>query len=70
MHGHEQNNSVVKGAAGAIELMDSTSKFTRWMVAGPEMTRVIGKFEESVESIKEKQSKGPTVKHQEQVKSG
>ena len=68
-HAHEQNDSVVKGDIGPIELINS-SKFTRWMVKGSEMTRVIGKFEESVESIKKKQSKGPNVKHQEQVKSG
>ena len=68
-HAHEQNNSVVKGDGGAIGLMDDTSKLTRWMVAGPEMAIVIGEFEESAEWIKKKQSKGPDVKHHEQVKS-
>ncbi len=39
------------------------------MVAGPGLDRVIGEFEESVESIVQKKSKGPDVKHHEQVKS-
>ena len=39
------------------------------MVAGPEMARVIGEFEDSVQSLKQKQSQGPDIKHHEQVKS-
>jgi len=39
------------------------------MVAGPEMARVIGEFNDSVENIREKQSKGPDIKHHDQVKS-
>ena len=41
----------------------------RWMVAGPEMARVISELEDSVQSLKQKQSQGSDVKHHEQVKS-
>ena len=68
-HAQEQNISVVKGDGGAIGLTENSSQLMRWMVAGPEMARVIGEFEDSIESIKQKQSKGPHVKHHEQVKS-
>ena len=39
---HEQNNSIVKGEGGAIGLAEHSSQLMRWMVAGPEMARVIG----------------------------
>ena len=54
----------MKSDAGAIGLMDYISKLTRWVVAGPVKANL-----KSVESIKT-QSKGPIVKHQEQLKSG
>ena len=41
----------------------------RWMVAGPEMARVIGEFEDSVQSLRQKQSQGPDIKYHKQVKS-
>ena len=68
-HAHEQNNAYIKGDGGPIGLTANTSQLMRWMVVGPEMARVVSEFEESVESIKEKQSHGPDIKHHEQVKS-
>ena len=50
-HAHEQNNCVVKGDGGAIGPTENSSQLMRSMVAGPEIARVIGEFEESVESI-------------------
>ena len=41
----------------------------RWMVTGPEIARVIGEFQESIENIKQKQSQGPDLKYHKQVKS-
>lgn len=67
-HAHQQNNSALKDDGGAIGLMDDMSKLTRWLVAGPEMARVIGEFKESAGNIKRKQSKSPDVKHHIQVK--
>ncbi|MES9879584.1 MAG: TCR domain-containing protein, partial [Sedimenticola sp.] len=66
---HEQNNCIVKDEGGAIGLTENTSQLLRWMVAGPEMARVIGEFEHSAESIKRKMSQGPDVKHHEQTRS-
>lgn len=41
---HEQNNKCVKGDGGPIGLTESPSALLRWMVAGPEMVRVVGEF--------------------------
>jgi hypothetical protein len=42
---HEQNNAVVKGSGGAVGLTENPVAFTRWMVAGPEMSRLLKEFE-------------------------
>lgn len=44
--GHEQNNAYVKGDGGAIGLTDNPTALRRWMVAGPEVARVIVEFED------------------------
>ena len=44
---HEQNNACVKGDGGAVGLTDNPSALRRWMIAGPEVARVIGEFENS-----------------------
>ena len=41
---HEQNNALVKGLGGAVGLTDNPSALLRWMVAGPEVARVVDKF--------------------------
>ncbi|XP_068756859.1 uncharacterized protein [Montipora capricornis] len=42
---HEQNNARVKGSGGAVGLTESPVAFRRWMVAGPEIARVLQEFE-------------------------
>ena len=42
---HEQNNACIKGDGGAVGLLDNPNALRRWMVAGPEIARVIGEFE-------------------------
>lgn len=42
---HEQNNACVKGDGRPVGLTDNPSALQRWMVAGPEVARVIGEFE-------------------------
>ena len=42
---HEQNNALVKDEGGAIGLTENPAAFLRWMVAGPEIVRVITEFE-------------------------
>ena len=42
---HEQNNATVKESGGAIGLTSNPSALRRWMVAGPEVARVVTEFE-------------------------
>ena len=42
---HEQNNACIKGDGGAISLTENPSALRRWMIAGPEVARVIQEFE-------------------------
>ena len=41
---HEQNNALIKGDGGAVGLTNNPSALQRWMVAGPEIARVIEEF--------------------------
>ena len=43
---HEQNNAYVKGDGGAIGLTDNATALRRWMVAGPQVARLIMEFED------------------------
>lgn len=42
---HEQNNTLVKGDGGVIGLTQDDASLQRWMVAGPEITRMVHEFE-------------------------
>ena len=66
---HEQNNKCVKGDGGAIGLTENPMQLLRWMISGPEETRVIGEFETSLELVKRQQGEGPDYRHHQQVKS-
>ncbi len=46
---HEQNNGVMKGDGGTIGLTENPAALKRWMVAGPEMARIISEFETEME---------------------
>ena len=43
---HEQNNKIIKRDGGAVGLTDNPSALRRWMVARPEVARVIMEYEE------------------------
>jgi len=43
---HEQNNACIKGDGGAVVLTDNLSALCRWMVAGPEIARVLEEFQD------------------------
>ena len=45
---HEQTNAVVKDDGGAIGLTEDSVALRRWMVAGPEIGRLVGEFESSI----------------------
>ena len=51
-HAHEQNNKIVKGGGSAIGLTESPTQLMRWMVSGPEMSRIINELEVSQELLK------------------
>ena len=43
---HEQVNEVIKGDGGAIGLTENPQALHRWMLAGPEIARVVTEFED------------------------
>ena len=47
-HAHEQNNGYVKGDGGAVGLTENPGALRRWMLAGPEITRIIAEFEDQL----------------------
>lgn len=42
---HEQLNKVIKAEGGAIGLTENDSALRRWMIAGPEVSRMLSDFE-------------------------
>ena len=60
---HEQNNAYVKGDGDAIGLTENPSALRRWMVAGPEIARVITEFESSCQA----KGKAEDIQHHEQM---
>lgn len=46
-HAHEQLNARVKGVGGAVGLTENADALRRWMVAGPEVARVVTEFEQA-----------------------
>ncbi len=47
-HCHKQNNAIVKQSRGAIGLTTNSSALRRWMVAGPEVARMVTELEKCV----------------------
>ena len=43
---HEQENAIIKRSSGAVGLTDYPPTLRRWMVAGPEVARMIAEFED------------------------
>ena len=64
-HAQEQNNAKVKGCGGAIGLSENPGAMRRWMVAGPEVARIVEEFEASC--AKEKSVRNQKPRHHEQV---
>ena len=52
-HAHEQNNAFIKGDGGAIGLTDNPSAFRRWIISGPEVSRIITEFEDQTQFTKD-----------------
>ena len=45
---HEQSNKCIKGDGGVVGLTEDPAALRRWMLAGPEISRVVAEFEESM----------------------
>ena len=46
---HEQNNKLIKGDGRIIEIPENPGVLLRWMVAGPELARMVKEFETTIE---------------------
>ena len=40
----EQNNAMVKGDGGVVDLMENLNALRRWMLSGPKMAHLIEEF--------------------------
>ena len=49
-HAHEQLNALIKGDGGAIGLTENEAALGRWVIAGPEITRILTDLENSTKS--------------------
>ena len=45
---YKQNKANVKGDEGAIGLTDNANALTRWIVAGPDIAKVVQEFESTL----------------------
>ena len=55
-------NKLIKGEGGAVGLTEDPQALERWMVAGPEISRLIHEFENNFHSLESQTSN----KHHEQ----
>ena len=61
---HEQNNAAIKGDGGAVGLTDNPAALRRWMMAGPEITRLIGEFQDEPDCGTDHQTHGTMTSQQ------
>ena len=61
---HEQENAKIKGKGGAVGLTEDPATLRRWLIARPEIARVVNEFETTFLS-----HKADDVCHHEQVPS-
>lgn len=61
---HEQQNAIVKGDGGVIGITENEAALRRWMVAGPELARIVNEFEEGFHK-----GKHTDTRHHEQLPS-
>jgi len=70
---HEQTNKIVKGGRGAIGLTESSTQSLRWIVSGPEMSKINKDFEltqELVRNITRRTSKLNLTTSQTKLETG
>ena len=64
---HEHLNARVKGTGGAVGLTENPEALQRWMIAGPEVARVIDEFEQATANVIKNDCS--TLLHHEQTRS-
>ena len=64
-HAHEHVNAQVKGEGGAVGLTENPAALRRWMIAGPEIARIIQEFEQTSSNEVNEEKR----RHHEQVPS-
>ena len=47
---HEQNNKLIRDDGGAIGILNSPKALMRWMVAEPEVARMLSEYNESAKN--------------------
>ena len=47
-HAHKQVNAIMKGEGGAVGLTENPAALRRWIVAGPELARMVKEFEQVI----------------------
>ena len=63
----EQVNACIKGDGGAVSLTDDPNALRRWMVAGPEVARAIGEFQDAMKPVNSENTE--ESKHHEENRS-
>ena len=53
---HGQKNAIIKGSGGAVGLTDNPPAIRRWIVAGPELARMIAELEDDTTRSHQKDS--------------
>lgn len=62
---HEQNNAVVKRDGGAVGITENAAALRRWMLSGPEISRLIQEFETAIN----RPTRSKDACHHEETKS-
>ena len=62
-HAHEQNKNLEKEDGSAIGLRENTARLTCWMICGPQIARIVNKFEKNMPSSR--QSKAFHLHHRQ-----
>lgn len=62
---HEQTNAVVKGDGGAVGITENAAALRRWMLSGPEISRLIQEFETAIN----RPTRSKDACHHEETKS-
>ena len=68
-HAHEKKNTFVKGDGGVTGLAENSAHPLRWMVAGPEIARLLNDFQSDIDIIKQRKENIENKKHHEQIVS-